>query len=354
MIKLTPLLFLICVACSGVKKATQLRAYISQDDSLTRFEKRSQDTLKITYTGCGGFLIEQDSSTILIDPYFSNAGPLSLIFFKEIKTDTATIDGFFQKRLGNNKDIQGMIKSILVAHSHYDHLADLPSVYLRNCNPDSTEIIGSPTTRHILSSTAVEKNALTVIKGASNWLYIKNKRIKILPIPSAHAPHLLGMKLISSKKLTEDVLKFPKKIRKFPEGENYNFLIDFMDVNGKVEFRLFSHAGAACDGDIGIPSDNILAEKEIDVLLLCVANFNQAKNYPEKIIQKTNPKFIIGNHWENFFRPYYKNIRQPAVLPGTNVKKFILRVNKQLDSSGLSDSTKFRLPLPGITISFVN
>ena len=94
----------------------------------------------------------------------------------------------------------------------------------------------------------------------------------------------------------------------------------------------------------------MLSEKEVDVLFLCAANFNQAENYPESVIQKLKPKLIIGNHWENFFRPYEKNIKKPATVPNTNVKKFILRVEQQLELMNLNDSTEFILPLPNETI----
>ena len=119
-----------------------------------------------------------------------------------------------------------------------------------------------------------------------------------------------------------------------------------------MNFRIFSHAGSACSDQIGLPPQEVLDEKAVDVLLLCVASFNQVKNYPEGVISSIRPKHIIGNHWENFFRPYEKNLHQAATVPGTNVKKFISRLQIQLRELELQDSTSFELPMPGVNLYF--
>ena len=359
--KLMLLIVIICTSCSGTRKASKIKPHIADKPVSIPLAHYGAGSSIITYTGSGGFLIQQDSSAILIDPYFSNINPLPLILFKKLKTDTILIDDFFEKNFGSSKDVSGLIKAILIAHSHYDHLADVPSIYLRNCNVDSTEIIGSPTTNHILKNSEIDKD-ITLINSVNElnseniqsktyqWIYTRNNQMRILPIPTEHAPHFCRIKLLSSKRLTKDLSKFPTKVGRFPEGENYNFIIDILGDNEKIKLRIFSHAGAACDDDIGIPNDSILKEKEIDVLFLCVANFNQVDNYPEKVIQRLKPRLIIGNHWENFFRQYRKNTRKPATVPNTNVKRFIKNVKQQLELLNLKDATIFILPIPNTAI----
>ena len=89
-------------------------------------------------------------------------------------------------------------------------------------------------------------------------------------------------------------------------------------------------------------------EKKVDVLLLCVASFSQVKNYPEGIVNFIQPKYIIGNHWENFFKPQQKLLKKPAVVPGTNAKKFI----KRLEQTIATDSIEFKLPQPHTSFEF--
>jgi len=310
------------------------------------------DSLNIDYIGCGGFLLTSDHSSIMLDPYFSNLSPFPLLPFKKLKPDERAIDTFFYQNFNHIKDTAGNLKSILVAHSHYDHLADVPSIYSRNCNSDSTQIIGSKTTHHILKGAGIksisipsqidkEKEQQVNKPQGDEFMYTRNRKIRILPVLSEHAPHFLGMKFISSKKLAKDLESFPKKALKLPEGENYNFLIDFLDKQGQISFRVFSHAGSAANASIGFPPANILKGKKVDVLLLCVASYKQVEHYPDSLIQYVNPEHIILNHWENFFRPISNLQKKPASVPGTNVKKFIRNLEKIC-----ADSIGFTLPAP--------
>jgi len=349
---------LVCQSCSGTRKIT---AYLLKESNIVNLNNQSQDTISITYSGCGGFLIKNNRSALLIDPYFSNTGPIPFLYFKKVQSDTAQIDRFYGNHFLDSKDHSGIIKGILVAHSHYDHLADVPSVYSRICNADSTRIYGSQTTKHILASVGLAEKVETIVLEANNkktnlrestWIYTENKEIRFLPIPSEHAPHFWGKKMIPSGTFSNDLQKYPRRIRGFPEGNSYNFLIDFLDKKGAIKFRILSHAGAACDSDKGLPSNEVLYEKEIDVLLLCVGNFNQVIDYPEIVIGRVRPKFIIANHWENFFRSYEKNLTDPKTIPGTDVDKFIKKVNHRVADLGLQDSLQLKLPYPGQTLQF--
>lgn len=346
--------FLCYCSCSGIQKAKKIEQYITKNNHEVSLGK-GRDSIHISYIGCGGFLIQKEGTSIMLDPYFSNLSPLFLIPFKKLKTDTTVIDAFFKRHFNHTKDKKGELKAILVAHSHYDHLADVPSIFNRNCHKDSIEVIGSKTTKHILKAVdipckTIEKKDSTILNTPKHdFIYTKNKRVRILPIPSEHAPHIFGMKLISSKKVKKDFLNFPKKARKFPEGENYNFLIDFLDEQGNISFRIFSNAAASCNGGIGLPHEAILKEKKVDILFLCVASFSQVDAYPNIIINEIQPKHIILNHWENFFRPIRQLQKEPAVVPITNVKKFII----ELDRLSISEK-EFTLAIPLTEMVFYN
>lgn len=349
--KLLFFLLLFSFSCSGVRQARKIQTYLTSESIDHQIRSSSSNTLEITYTGCGGFLLQDNTSAILLDPYFSNISPLIAVRIKKMKVNTKQIDTFFKEAFQDTLDQDGVVKAIVIAHSHYDHLADIPTIFKRNCNQDSTEILCSKTTKHILKGAGITKEVQS-IDSTPEFYYTKDRKIRILPIASEHAPHLCGMKFLPAKKIDKDYKRFPRMAGKLPEGENYNFLIDFLAENGMVKFRVFSHAGAACNDPIGLPSEEQLEEKGVDVLLLCVASFNQVENYPEGVIRSIQPKHIIGNHWENFFRPYEKNLHQAATVPGTNVKKFISRLNQQLLELGVQDSTKFELPFPGTTLHF--
>ena len=346
------LLFYI-TSCTGVRQAKKLSNYIVKDYHEVKLSDGGK-SIKINYIGCGGFLIEDNQSSIMIDPYFSNLSPLSSILFKKLKTDTCLIDSFFQKKFNNHIDTEGRIKSIIVGHSHYDHLADVPSIYHRNCNQDSTKIYGSKTTMHILKGAKIKSNLINLESDIdkkdepNNFIYINDSLIRILPIPSEHAPHFCGIKLMPSKKLDKDLKTFPNKTRKFPEGESLNFLIDYLDEDGQIKFRIFSSASAASNARVGFPPLNtkLLKRRPVDLLLLCVANYKEVDNYPDELIKEINPKHIILNHWENFFRPINSLKKKPATVPATNVRKFI----KHLET--YRPPKTYTLPLPLTEVVF--
>lgn len=351
------LLFFLLLVSSCAKRPRpnvqkSIEKHLVQDHRKINFANQN-NSIKINYTGCGGFLLQKDSSAIFIDPYFSNVGPLPLVFLKKLKTDTTLISQFFEESFGDKQDIDGIIKFILIAHSHYDHLADAPYIYQEHCNQDSTTIVGSKTTKYICQGAGtpcqvIAQEKTTITESVKNdFIYSKNGQIRILPIPSEHAPHFLGMSLIPNKELEQGLTEYPKKILKFPEGENYNFLIDFLDEEGEISFRIFSNAGSACNSGVGFPPAEVLAEKEVDVLLLCVASYKQVEGYPDELIEYIKPKHIVLNHWENFFKPIQKLQEKPAAVPATNVKKFI----KNLEQTW-GDSTDFSLPLPLTELTF--
>lgn len=339
------------ISCTGVQKAKKIQNYIVANEQAVAIGPRG-DSIAIHYTGCGGFLIQQAETAILLDPYFSNLSPLIAVPFKRLKTDTAQVDEFFASVFNSHQDQQGLIKAILVAHSHYDHLADVPVVYRRNCNTDSTQIIGSKTTHHILTGAGIDNSRQILApygigpkEEPKDHFQTRNGQLRITPVASEHAPHFAGIKVLPCKQLKKDKKKFPRKAINMPEGQNFNFLIDFLDENGQIAFRIFSHAGSSCDGGVGLPPADVLAEKDVDLLLLCVASFSQVENYPDVVLDQVNPRHIILNHWENFFRPLKKLEQKPATVPGTNVEKFIHRLEQMK-----SPSTDFTLPQPGTKI----
>ena len=115
----------------------------------------------------------------------------------------------------------------------------------------------------------------------------------------------------------------PDRVLDFKEGQNFNYLIDLLDEAGRPVFRIFSNAGAACDAGVGFPPKELLHEKPVDLLLICGASFNIAKNYPQPLLEYLKPQTLFVVHWENFFKPIPKLHRRPQVVPNTNMPKLM-------------------------------
>src|SRR5262249_11823196 len=53
---------------------------------------------------------------------------------------------------------------------------------------------------------------------------------------------------------------------------------------------------------IGLPPADVLADKRIDVALLCVGNYDRVVDAPAATLTALGPRFALGGHWEDFFR----------------------------------------------------
>lgn len=300
-----------------------------------------EGNIDINYIGCGGFMLKYKEASILIDPFFSNVGPMGAITFNiKLKENTVAIDNYFNSHFGDKNDLLGDIKAILIGHSHYDHLADVPNIYAR-CIKDSTRLIVTKTSKHILN--AYDSILSEDISEMSPSFYIANQKVRVTPYISEHAPHFGHKhKFLPSHTLSKDLKEKPTKVRDMGEGETYNFLIDFLDDDKNVEFRVFSHATAAAGQGKGVPTQKELGGIGVDVLLLCVGNYNQVDYYPEKLIKHLKPKYIVMNHWENFFRPIQKIRKKPAAIPFLPISKFDSIISSMKDSLGF----EYSYPLP--------
>jgi len=298
------------------------------------------------YTGCGGFILEYGSETVVADPFFSNTGMLRAALCK-YQTDTALINDYFREYLGQPRDTEGRISTILISHAHYDHLGDVPALIRNNLQSGNTVVYGSHTMVNLLRSypgllpdTArqlvnLEKQfaARSATQGekrepeVSPFFYTPGRRIRFAAIPSNHAGHY---KFFHPQKLPfiggqieQPYSRPPRSALRFKEGQNFNYLIDLLNEKGEAVFRIFSNAGAACDAGIGFPPKYLLNEKPVDLLLICGANYNIAENYPFALLEYLNPRMVNVVHWENFFKPIPKLHKRPEVVPNTNIPKLM-------------------------------
>jgi glyoxylase-like metal-dependent hydrolase (beta-lactamase superfamily II) len=370
MTKIFPILFsllapvLLFISCRGIKKAQKVDQYIEKESYEIVVNDNATKKITLDYIGCSGFLIRRNNEAVLVDPYFSNLGPLPAVLTKDVKTDSAEVDTFFMDRFPGGKDEAGIIKFIPVTHTHYDHLADVPYIFDNYVNQDSVELLGSNsmvnTMYQLLQDssdhfsrykiTSAEPDLSSLKKVGQTYLD-KGKNIRITPIHSTHAPHFyLGLHFFQGDVSWQKDFKTHKS-GAWKEGVPLSFLIDFLDENQKSELRIYI-AGSATDAPLGCPPQSLIADKKIDVAILCMASYKFAKKFPEAIfdclLRENQPTQIIFSHWENFFQPLKEVRETPMVVFGTSAKKFLKIVNK--DKTFQNSKSEWTLPMPGIQI----
>src|SRR5262245_55590289 len=105
------------------------------------------DSVQVTYLGVSGFLIRAGESALLTGPSFTHRSLFPIIFGLTIRSDTALVD----RRLATTP--LGDVSAILIGHSHYDHLLDVP--YIARTKATRARILGSATMAHILAGDSI-------------------------------------------------------------------------------------------------------------------------------------------------------------------------------------------------------
>jgi hypothetical protein len=324
----------------------------------------AQDSIRVLYLGCGHLIIRYRQEAVMIDPFFSTHGFTS----SKIFSDTAVFHQY-QSVLRQHQVNLSHLSSVWLAHTHYDHMSDLPLLLKEGVVPQQAAIYGSdfgaPILQNFLSSGQYHALTKTEVYDPKHPAAVANiaasPSISILPIRSSHAPHykLLGIPIHLMKgKLNVHYFKknFTKATdttqrKRWKEGCTYSYLVDFK-TGSHIDYRLFVQTSAS-DYPLGRPPIEWLRERPVDVAFLCAASSNYVKKYPAKILNDLYPTphqhaaNMVWIHWEDFFgEPLaFKNARLVRL---TNFKG----LGRRLRKAGFPpDSTHQVMPRPGTMIT---
>jgi hypothetical protein len=314
---------------------------------------------EVLYLGCGHLAIRFHNEIILIDPFFSTSGFTDT----QVASNTAAFEKYKTILATHRMDLSET-KSIWIAHTHYDHMMDLPLMLRKNVLPKETVIHGnafgddilknfiSAGQYHSLEASEVYDPEKTDNKGT--W-FNTSSSIRVMPIRSDHAPHykLLGipfhlMKGELKPDYFESALKeeYDKTKRScWREGTTYSFLVDFMEKDSIV-FRFFIQTSGS-HFPLGRPPEELLKDRPVDVAFLCAASANFVKPYPVDILNMLKPKRTVFIHWEDFFR-------EPLDFDGARFVRLsnFRKLNRRLKRNGYAlNKENYVMPRPGTLIT---
>jgi hypothetical protein len=134
-----------------------------------------------------------------------------------------------------------------------------------------------------------------------SWLYVPNSHVRLMAFCSQH-PAQVGPYHFGEGAIDSDQCALPSAASGWLEGQTLGFVIDFLDDHGKPAFRVF-YQDAPTNPPIGHLTTDVLAEKQVDLALLCVGSADAVENHPTDIINHLQPRFALSGHWEDFFQP---------------------------------------------------
>jgi L-ascorbate metabolism protein UlaG (beta-lactamase superfamily) len=356
---------LICLCCllgscrtilSSNPRKLNKKGIIKQHPYSVEINKNPGRELQIQYLGCGGMLIRQGNSAFLTDPFFSNTGVikvgLSTAGIGKIKPKKEMIQFGTQRIQGGLRDVT----AVLVGHSHYDHLLDVPYLYNRYLDTTKAKIYGSRSVCTAISKVVNPAKLVDIEPGLADlhqpgeWITIAPD-IRVLPVRSDHAPHI-GKRI----KFYKGSCKAPiegyetddgkSKAKDWKEGQTVAYLVDLMAEKG-IALRLFIQT-SSCNPTAGFPPIQEIARRKVDVAMLCLASYGNISLYAEAILNYTAPKQTVFIHWEDFFRSYDKS---PRLVRATKVNAFFPRIEKVYARTGTGSEERYAMPTPGNVIT---
>jgi L-ascorbate metabolism protein UlaG (beta-lactamase superfamily) len=297
--------------------------------------------LEIDALGVQGFLLRHDGDVVLTAPLFTRASLLDVSLGVATPPDDAAIDAAAAALPFAD------VRAIVTGHAHYDHLMDVPRIMARHA-PDAT-LYSNMTARHVFAALAPDscgEPAETIARervvalddpaasavdyrgcpdqappGApleGTWRRVPNARVRVLALCGVH-PDQVGPIHFGAGAIDTDQCELPDSANGWLEGATTSYLIDFLDDDDRPVYRVY-YQDAPGTLPIGAPPAEVLADKPVDVALLCVGNYDQVADHPAAILGALDPGLAISGHWEDFFQPADQP-EQP--LPFTDVDAYV-------------------------------
>ncbi len=299
------------------------------------------NTLTIQYLGAGGLYLLNKNDGILIDPFFSNqkVGKLgwSVLFGKEnIRANKKMVTYGLKSIEAQTGPLAPQVKAIFSAHSHYDHLLDVPAVFATLNKP----MVYLNQSGYNICYNTIDKNKMDALEAHMNtadktrppitWA-TDSTSVHVYPILADHNPHLKNIKAFDGDITTPNqTFKNPydkTTANTWLEGNTFAFVIDYV-TNNKITLRFYiqsSSSNASCTPTIADKQGKCfsfldsLPLHNIDVAFLGIASYAASPQYPAELLTALNPTAVVWLHWEDFFRPY---TRPPKTVRATNVPSF--------------------------------
>ncbi|MQY13464.1 hypothetical protein SRB5_36120 [Streptomyces sp. RB5] len=245
------------------------------------------------WLGTSGWRIDAAGQTLLVDPYVTRFA--TGIFAPPFNSKTVLP----ATNATRADELCGTPDWILVTHSHWDHIADVPYLAEKHLN---ARVIGTETTRHLLVAWGVDPDRIIVVRGGET-LDLGGGLIAEIAA-SLHSRNKTWS-YFAPGTLTAPPAAAPENISDLPEGNTLAFLVK-----------------AGSDG----PSVFLMGASDIDeravagmrpqiAMVATESTFHRAHRYVPRLLEAIGrPEVVVPVHWDNF-----ETDLGPEVVPDTTM-----------------------------------
>jgi len=260
---------------------------------------RKSEQVALEYLGAAGWRISDGTTVILVDPYVSRIlGPPPPLAppYKRAPGDNRREYGWKDAAAPDEAAIEARIPRadyILVTHTHYDHVLDVPRIALRT----HAVVIGTESTENVARAYSVPEEQLIPVRGGEDYEFgVFSLRV----IPSLHSA--LDHKRYFSSERAPTGMKAPLTLEQIhPEGGTLVYLIRFQ-----------GHEILAFGGMNYIEREMQGLRPDV-VLVGAGTSRKEIHDYTGRLMRALSfPPLVMPTHWDNFLAPYDAS-QQPAI-----------------------------------------
>jgi len=345
---------LLLAACSS-PHAIAATPDAASDAAIVRPDTPAEAIAPLTVHGLGiqGFWFQWGNEAVLTAPLYTRQDAVNITINAPITRDDAAIDA------GLAGEPLDQLVAVVSGHAHYDHFIDVP--HILDMAPHArayTNLTG----RHILAALAPDRTGCTTAAAApvidrtrvvamddalashtdytncpdqrpdgapmdGTWLEV-SPHVRMKAFCSMH-PAQVGPYHFGAGAIDEDQCDLPAAASGWLEGQTLAFVVDFLDDHGAPAYRVY-YQDAPTNAPLGHVPAPTLAEKSVDVAILCVGSSDAVTDQPASILANLNPRFALSGHWEDFFQP----VGSTAPIPLLDVTGYTQRADVALPGTG--------------------
>ncbi|WP_411079426.1 MBL fold metallo-hydrolase [Streptomyces sp. cmx-18-6] len=266
---------------------------------------RKTGSVSFRWLGTSGWRIDAAGRTVLFDPYITRFG-------------TGLFDGGGFKpgtRLRSDPDLVrkhvGRPEIVLVSHSHWDHIADVPHI----AKSTGARVVGTETTFHLLVAFGVDPAQISVVKGGE---VLDFNGITVQVVSSLHSRNE-RRSYFAPGTLNAPPATPPRTISDLPEGDTLAFQVTAGD--GPAAFLM----GAS---DF---SEQAVQGLSPDLAMIAVPSTTATFRYVPRLLHALDrPGVVVPVHWDNFERPLSEPPRRD---PDVDLDGFVAQVRQESPAS---------------------
>jgi L-ascorbate metabolism protein UlaG (beta-lactamase superfamily) len=216
-------------------------------------------SIRFRWLGTAGIELIVNDQVLLIDPYFTRF-PIWKLLLGRVRPNQTLISDLVQR-----------CDHVLVTHSHFDHLMDVPDLVQNT----GAVAIGSPNSCRLLTASGIPEKRIREVH-AGDALGFGDLQVQVLTAEHIRLPLFTPGPL-------GDVQTPPLRARDYRMDSYYSFLIS---AGGQ---RLLTDPGMC-------PEDAVAA----DVLFI---HPGMPRPFYESLLPRVRPQVVVPYHWDDFFRP---------------------------------------------------